>query len=78
MSTKSSTEPQRREEFGMGGKETRRGRFPHVRKMTVRADSHFTIVFLKVSRVWRKQGPRTRKAYSTPFQFKVMDPDFYI
>lgn len=62
VSTKSSAEPQERGEFGMGGKVTRRGRFPHMRKRTVRADSHFIIDFVKVIRVWRRQEPRARKA----------------
>lgn len=39
---------------------------------------HFISVFLKVSRVWRGQAPRARKADSATFQLKVTDPDFYI
>lgn len=53
-------------------------RFPHTRKLTVRADSHFNIIFLQVGGVWRRQRPRARKAYSVPFQFKVTDPDLCI
>lgn len=71
MPRQGATAEQGSGEFGMGGKGTRRDRCPCMRKMKVRVDSHFIIVFLKVIRVWRSRDQGPVKLTPHPFHSRL-------